>query len=382
MALKRLWLCSIAVAISLACVWRLAPAQDNQSNGKTTTLKPSGKDGSLPPAAPGDQVVIKRDAAAPIDPQRFRTALYLSPAKTVTLVAPYDAIVRAVSLKPGEHRPVQTEVARLDNTVQKLQFQRAQSLHKAAVLEQKLSEDATGDRKELVQAKVDAAKAEVDLAQYLMDQSQLRLPFAGEVLRYLVSEGQFVRAGDPVAVVGDTSQMQVEIPVERSQIEGTKTYVIKVEGAEAEARVEAVLPLNQKFDPLRELFDSLTSAVLILENPKRQYQPGQAVIVPLIPRHPVVEVANGAIANRSDGGRKVQVLRDSVVRDIPITLMGAVGSDRSFVSGPFSAGDEVISESSHLLADGFPVRPGTGKKKPSDDAGNTKPATKPAQTGF
>jgi multidrug efflux pump subunit AcrA (membrane-fusion protein) len=381
MALRRLCLRSIVVAM-IACGWGIAAAQDAQPEGKTTTSKPSGRDVGLPPAVPGDQVVIKRDAAAPVDPQRFRTPLYLVPSKTVTLVAPYDAIVRAVSLKTGEHRPVQTEVARLDNTVQKFQLQRAQSLHKAAVLEQKLSADAAGDRKELIQAKVDAAKAEVDLAQHLLDQSQLRLPFAGEVLRLIASEGQFVRAGDPVAIVGDTAQMQVEIPVERSQIAGAKTFAIKVESEETEARVESVLPLNPKFDALRELFDSLTSAVLVLDNPQRQYQPGQTVIVPLIPRHPVVEVANGAIANRSDGGRKVQVLRDSIVRDIPITLMGSVGADRSFVSGPFAAGDEVIYETSHLLADGFPVRPGTGMKKPSDDAGAKKPAAKPAQTGF
>lgn len=341
--------------------------------------KPAGGkgDAGLPTAAAGDQVVIKRDAVHLLDPQRFRMPLYLMPLKSVALVAPHDGAVRGLVAKLGETLPVRSEVVRLDDTIQKFQLQRAQSLHKAAVLEQKLSADsAKGDQKELAQAKVDAAKADLDLAQYQMDQTTQRLPFAGEVIRYLVAEGQFVKAGEPVAIVGDTSMMQVEIPAERSQIERGKMHRIKVEGTEVDAKVEAVLPLDKRFDSLRELFDTLTSATLILDNPKRTLQPGQTVFVPLIPRHPVAEIPSSAIANRGDGGQKVQVLRDSVVRDIPVSLMGSVGLDRVFVNGPFTAGDEVIFETSHLLADGFPVKPGGGKTKKGD---GDKPGAKAGQ---
>jgi RND family efflux transporter MFP subunit len=263
--------------------------------------------------------------------------------------------------------------------------QRAQGLYKAAALEQKLgSENASADQKELAQAKVDAAKADLDLAQYLLEQTGLRLPFAGEVLRFLVAEGQFVKAGEAVAVVGETSKLAVEIPVERSKVDRAKTMSIKVDGEEVESQVQAVLPLDRKFDPLRELFDSLTSALLVVDNSKRNFQPGQTVFVPLIPRHPVVEVPSGAIGNRADGGRKVQVLRNSVVRDVPVELMGSVGADRLYVNGPFADGDEVIFESSHQLADGFPVKAGGGGKTARTDGDTAKPNTKPAQptSGF
>jgi len=67
------------------------------------------------------------------------------------------------------------------------------------------------------------------------------------------------------------------------------------------------------------------------------------------------------------------VVRQLVVRDIPVKLMGQVGSARIFVSGPFSEGDEVVYESSHQLGDGFQL-------KPSAVAASSPPSGTPAQT--
>jgi RND family efflux transporter MFP subunit len=344
-----------------------------------TTAPPASvavpRDVPLPVAAPGDTVVIKREAVAPVDPQKYRTSLYLMPIRTLTLVAPTSGIVRGLAVKTGQPLQAQTEAVRLDNTTQKLRLKRAQALYKVAVLEmERLA--ASAEQKELMQARVDAAKAEVELAEYELELASIRMPFAGEVLRFLVSEGQFVKAGDPVAQAGDTLKLQVEIPVERSQVVEGKSFPLKIEGEEVEAQVQAVLPLDPKFDPLRDLFDSLASAVVVIDNAKRRFQPGQTVHVPLIPRHPVAEVPSGAVANRSDGGRKVQVLRNDVVRDVPVVLMGSVGVDRLFVSGPFAPGDEVIFESSHQLGDGFPVKAATAKARRTDGTAGS-PAAEP-----
>ncbi len=372
----------IACAAAAGCLVAVGLAQESKpsSSGNSRTVSPGRDEGSLPIAVAGDQVVIKRDAVTPLDPLKYRTALYLSPAHSVTLVAPFDATVRGLPVKVGQSLQAQAEVLRLDNAVQKFQAQRVQSLYKVALLEQKLTADSAGeDQKELAQAKVDAVKADLDLAQHQLDQASVRIPFAGEVLRFLVSEGQFVKAGDPLALAGDTTSLQVEVPAERSQVDKAKSLAIKVEGQSVDAQIQSVLPLDPKFDSLRELFDSITSAVLTVDNAKRVFRPGQTVFVPLIPRHPVAEVPASAIGNQKDGGRKVQVLRDYTVRDISVVLMGSVGEDRLFVSGPFAQGDEVIYESSHQLADGFPVKSSGGKTKKAEggSASENKPA-KPA----
>jgi len=48
----------------------------------------------------------------------------------------------------------------------------------------------------------------------------------------------------------------------------------------------------------------------------------------------------------------VQVVRDGFVRDVPVELLGAVGEERTIVTGAFGAGDELIVRSSQELLDG------------------------------
>lgn len=332
--------------------------------------------GNLPLATTGDSVVIKRDSSRVIDPHKFRVPLSIEAINTVTVVAPFDATIRTVVSKPNAKMQPQGELIRLDNNVQKLQLSRAQAMLKLATLELKQAKDDALTA--ITQAKVDIAKIEVELAQSVLDQTSVRMPFGGEVQRILASEGQFVRAGDPLVVVADNSKMKVEIPVDRVSAEIGKSFSIKIESNEVEGKIEAVLPLPTKFDGLRDLFESVASVLVVVENGDNKFKVGQTVYVPLIPRQPVVEVPVAAVGNLSDGHRKVQVVRQFVVRDISVAILGQVGSSRVFVSGPFSEGDEVIYESSHQLGDGFQLKPAAGNVATSNaGVGAGQPNTQP-----
>ena len=70
----------------------------------------------------------------------------------------------------------------------------------------------------------------------------------------------------------------------------------------------------------------------------------------------MADVPNSCIANTPDGNHKVQVLRNNVVRDIPIATLAAVGPDRTFISGAFDPADEIIESATPELADGTIVR--------------------------
>jgi hypothetical protein len=172
----------------------------------------------------------------------------------------------------------------------------------------------------------------------------------------------------------------VEVPAERSTANPGKTLPLKIESTEVEAKVDTVLPLDARFGALRDVFDSVASAVLIVDNADGKFKPGQSAYVPLIPRQPVAEVPSSAVGNVADGQRKVQVVRHGVVRDIPILLMGSVGVNRVFVSGAFAEGDEVIYELSHQLGDGFQLKHSgaaatAGKDPANPNATTTTPAT-------
>jgi RND family efflux transporter MFP subunit len=311
--------------------------------------------GNLPMAATGDHVAIKRDACRVIDPHKYRVPLSTEAIQTVTVVAPFDGTVKQIVAKASGKTQAQSEIVRLDNTLQKQQFALAQARLKLAQLEQR----AAGKDElpaALAQAKVDIAKIEVEMSQSQLDQTSVRSPFNGEVQRILVAEGQFVKGGDPIAVVADNSKMKVEIPVDRALAELGKPFALKIESNEVEGKVDAVVPLPGKFDVLRELFDSIASIIVVVDNADGKIKVGQTVYAPMIPRQPVVEVPVSAIGNLADGHRKVQVLRQSVVRDISVSLLGQIGNSRVFVSGPFADGDEVIYESTHQLNDGFQLK--------------------------
>ena len=344
--------------------------------------------GALPVAAAGDQVIVKREASTIIDPRKYRVSLAVEPLTTITLTAPFDGIVKQAAGKSNGKVQSQSEIVRLDTTVPKLIVARAEAAYKVAMSEQKLAADKDEAHQALAHAKLDVAKAEVELAKHSLDSCSIRSPFVGELQRLLVSDGQFVKAGDPVAIVVDVSKVKVEIPVERSAAEQGKSISLKIESADVEGKVEAVVPLHARFDALRELFDSVASAIVVIENGAGNYKAGQTVYVPLIPRQPVMEVPTSAIGNLPDGQRKVQVVRQYTVRDVPVVLMGSVGTKRLFVSGPFAEGDEVIYEASHQLGDAFQLKPAaaataaTGQgTSPTTGAGETG-TTKPKAVGF
>lgn len=336
---------------------------------------------NLPVAAAGDQIILKREPCRVLEVQKYRVPLSLEAGQTVTLVAPFDSTVKLVSVKPNAKVPVEGEVVKLDNTLQTLNQRRAAAVVKMATAELKEKEES--GNKEIAQLKLEVAKIDLEIATAVLDQSSIRMPFGGEVQRILVTQNQFVRAGDPVAIVADQTHVKVEIPVDRASAENGKTVPFKIEQNDVEGKVTAVNPVPEKFEPLRELFDSLASVQLTVDNANGKFKPGQTVFAPMIPRQPVVEVSTSSIGNSPDGQRKVQVVRNLVVRDVPVKLLGQVGSTRIFVSGPFSDGDEVVYESSHQLGDGFQLKPSAVAATPTapSTTGTSTPGTAPTKPG-
>jgi hypothetical protein len=291
-------------------------------------------------------VVIERAPVAIRDPATYDVPLKLRAAKQITLVSHVDGVVQLLRAKPGEKVPSQTEVCRLDSRRRQLELERAQAAQRAA--EDDLGKGGSG-------ARVEVAKKDLELAQLGLEQTITRVPFECHLFQIHAVEGEFVRAGDPLVTIADQSRLVVEVPVDRRVQKVGDTIELKVEDATVNGKLTAILPLSERFDPLRGLFQSVASGLVELDNGAGQYLAGQTVYSPLIPRQPVTEVPGGAIANTDDGGRKVQVIRDGVVRDVPVQLLGQVGENHLWVSGRFGKDDQVILHSSEPLLDGSQV---------------------------
>jgi RND family efflux transporter MFP subunit len=299
------------------------------------------------------QVVIEREPLVLRPPETYRVSLHLQPARSVEIAARMDGVVSSILIKSGEAAREQAEIIRLDSRERQLELDRAKAALQAAQIETRGSQSVDDD--DVGQARLQIAKIDLELAEYRLDQTILRAPFEGIVQTVHVVEGQFVRAGEPLATLVDTSRLIVQIPVDRAASQVGKSVEIQIEGQGAAGTLQQVLPLTPPFEPLRELFQSIATGVVMVENRAGQWHAGQTVFASLIPRSPVTEVPNRAISNTLDGGRRVQVIRDGFVRDVPIELLAAVGEERTVVTGGFGASDELIVRASEELLDGTQV---------------------------
>jgi membrane fusion protein (multidrug efflux system) len=300
------------------------------------------------------QVVIEREPLQLRPAESFKVSLHLDPVKSILLAAQVDGVVGDVHVKMGQTVQAQELVVRLDSRDRQLELNRAQAALEAAKISHASADTKT---RELAAAQLKVANIDVELAQYRVDQTSLRAPFDGVIQQVHVIPGQFVRAGEPLATVIDPTQLQVELPIDRNTVQDGDDLTIQVEADSTRAKVQGVLPLNSRFEPLRELFESVASGIVIIENGDLRFQPGQTVYTSLIPRVPVASVPNSSIGNTDQGGRRVQVIRDGFVRNIDVDLLGAVGEEQTVVAGRLNSRDELIVRCSEDLLDGTQVVP-------------------------
>lgn len=319
-------------------------------------------------AADTQPALIERLPIVLRDPQSYQTPLVLQPVMAIDLVAQTDGTVKAIQVLPNQKAARLSEGIRLDATERQLQLDRAKAALKAA-------EAATGPQADPLR---EVAVADVKLAEYRLDQTIVRVPFDGTITQILVVPGQFVRAGDPLARLADLTKLTVSLPVDRMQVKTGDSLELKIEDQSATGTVNAVLPLLPRFEPLRDLFLSVATAQVTVDNPTGKFADGQTVHSDVIPRAPVTEVPTLAVSSNANGDRRVQVIREGFVRDVPVTLLGQAGNDYVFVTGRFGTTDELVVKTSRELRDGMRVLPAAPLAKQDSGTGGTQP---PAATG-
>lgn len=324
---------------------------------------------SIAPATAQDEaeqkVTIERIQVTPTPADRYRATVVLEPAEVVDLVAPSPGYLRTVLSDPGDAVQREAEVARMENEELQLEYERAKALHRVAEAELEIAKAESGESGNphvvaRAQAGVEAAEAAESLAKLRYERSSIRSPLAGVVFENHARPGRFLQAGTLIATIGDVSKLRAAVPMRRADATEGKQIDLKVEDGTARGTIKHVQPLTSRFDALRDLVNDAVVAIVEIDNAGGKNSVGQTVHSPLVPREPVALLPNSAIGNAADG-RRVQVIREGVVRDIPVVLLSGIGEDRSYVSGNILESDEVVVSASTELVAGTPVR------KPTDE---------------
>jgi len=307
------------------------------------------------------EVTIDRIPVDLLAPKEYRVRMVLRPINTVAISAQTHGVVNEVFVKNiNETVKSNSELLRLKSEERILE----QAIAKAKLAAAKAG--SGGDEM------VAVAMRELELAEFRVQQTVAHAPINGTVASIDVVRGQFVREGDPLFRLIDTSQLMVDIPIERKDAQPGDSISVTVEGQKAAGTIQAILPAMDEFMKLQDLFVSAAVARVVIQNPNGQFSPGQAVYSEMIPRHPVMEVANASVKNGLSGERKVQIVRNGFIHDLPIVVLGSVGATHVFVSGRFGRDDELIVSSSIDLQAGSYIQSalisGTGAKSGSGNA--------------
>lgn len=351
------------LGIGSSCVFGQAP-------------QPSPKAASAEATAAGRAVVIERAPVLFRDPLRYQVNLHLEPVKRISLSSTEDGVVTTILFQVGQEVTPQAEVVRLDSRGAAFKLQRAQAAVKAAKADVVAASNA--DAKAAAEARLEVADVDLKIAEFDQSRTVIRSPLKGTITKVLAVEGEFVRAGQPLVEVIDPSQFVANIPIDSRQNKAGETIDLKVEDENVSAKLSAVLPLSPEFDSLRDLFPSPATGRILLDNAGGKWRAGMTVYSPMIPRNPVAEVPTVSLTNSDQGGRKVQVIREGFVRDIPVQLLGQIGTDRVFVSGRFGATDELIQKCSETLLDGARVTSRDGTRPANTNSTGNPNAPKPA----
>ncbi len=270
-------------------------------------------------------------------------------------VATGDLLARVYN--PGLEPARDSAAARLDEL--RTQFEQAERewersrrlRERGVVSEQTLEQLAS--RKDSLRASMATADASLSEATQLLQESELRAPFAGRVEALLVEQDEFVAAGEPVLRLSSPMGQEVEVRVPAYMLGHlTLTDELPVWSVQDRSRppvTGSVVEIAQAGSARGELHPVLVSL------PANTLQPGEPVEVGVTPTTITATTVPMLSVMKSNGGASVFRVADGKALRVPVTVQRIVGERVVVDSSELAAGDQVIYAGMTKVADGDAV---------------------------
>lgn len=280
-----------------------------------------------------------------------------------TLVS-LDSTGLQAALKQAEAMVASTRAQEVSNKLQlenaRLNYERMQELHQAGAIADNALEAARLQYETLAAGAVEASVASAEAAllslQDQINNCNLTAPISGIVGSISVSLGDTASPQSPVAVVSDTSRLQVEVLVSESDVNFIKTgskanvYITSLGSEPFAARIISV-------DPMADLMKRNFTVQVELEEPQAQMRPGMfaEVVMATEQAEDTLCVPIEAVIARAD--KSVVYTVDADNRARPLEVKTGISNDRLIqITAGLEPGTQVIVKGNTLVSDGTLVK--------------------------
>jgi multidrug efflux system membrane fusion protein len=356
---------TLAVSAALLSTLGLAGASCSKSQGA-----PPGRTGR-PPLAVRVAPVAMEDLT-----YRIQAVGSLEAQEMVQVVAEVEGAVSEVLFNEGDRVGPQTVLLRIDPERYRLEAQRAGAAVQQASADlnrstqdltrrEQLAQDQLVAVEELARARgeharltaaLEAAKASHGIALQNARKAEVRAPKAGEINTKTVETGRFVKTGDVLATLVDTSRLRLRLKL--TEAESMQARV----GDEIRFRVASLGPRDfpARIYHVSGVADPTTRQVEVLAWVKNPgvLKPGffAEVAIGGQTHKQALSVPEGAV-QATERGFVAYVVENGTASARPLQIGLRSGTGSVEILSGLKAGETVVIEGSDRLADGMPVKP-------------------------
>ncbi|WP_186377765.1 HlyD family efflux transporter periplasmic adaptor subunit [Planctopirus ephydatiae] len=226
--------------------------------------------------------------------EQFESPFHLSPATPLNRVLlrlwPFrEMVVRAVHsgcvdsdlVEPGARVAAFVTIVSLDDRHQRLLVDKARAVERECEI---LRESAPDDLARAIRTeRYEGARLERIAAEAEWDEMKYRAPFTGQIARLYVSNGQYVRAGEPLLTIVDDSRFLFAFPFAKDLVQTGTRVSVSIAGERFIARVLTTKPLAETLPSLEKFLPGGGLAYAVVSNPQRRIQLGDRVALPASP---------------------------------------------------------------------------------------------------
>lgn len=204
----------------------------------------------------------------------------------------------------------------------------------------------------------EASRQQLELAQIALQKSSVSAPLAGVLDARLVERGEYVKAGDPVAVVVQVDRLKALVDVPEKDVryvhvgEAVSVVQAQIDTGEEIRRAGKLIHLAYKADPLTRTY----LAKIEIDNRDRQLRPGMIVRIEALRREIKDAIAIPLYAIVDHDGRKVVFVEEQGKAILRPVKIDRVLGDQAIILEGLSLNEVLIVKGHQLLADGAKVK--------------------------